>query len=241
MIRAIARLAVAAVAAALILGGARRAEAHPAGYTSVNRYVGVSCDARGQVHIAYLLDFAELPAYAEIERLDADHDGTVSPDEQRLYLEQRLPPIIGGWTVEIDGVKATVRVTGSSLEVPPGERGLSTLRIAADLVADRAADAPPSSAAQEVQVRVVDPVFAERSGWREMSAEESADATVAVGPTSRPEDILSYSGRLAGSPPRVDEAHFVFRLRHAAAAPTAASRPLLRSPSTRAWRVSPRR
>jgi nickel/cobalt exporter len=220
-----ARLA-AVVVLGFALGIARSAQAHPAGLTSVNRYVGVSCDTRGQVHLAYLLDFAELPAYAEIERLDADHDGAVSPDEQRAYLDQRLPPIVAAWTVEIDGSRAPLRITGSSLEVPPGERGLSTLRIAADVVADRPGNVPPvGPGTQDIRVRVAEPVFAERSGWRELSAEESADATVAVGPTARPADILSYSNPLAGGPPRVDEGRFVFRLRRAPTTLIAAERP----------------
>jgi hypothetical protein len=152
------RLVVAMVAAVVSLVVTRTSAAHPAGSTSINRYVGVSWDARGQVHIAYLLDFAELPAYAEIEQLDADHDGTVTPAEQRAYLDRRLPPIVAAWTIEIDGRKATARVTGSSLEVPPGERGLSTLRVAADVVADRAPSAEDSTS-REVEVHVVDPVF----------------------------------------------------------------------------------
>jgi nickel/cobalt transporter (NicO) family protein len=221
----VSRVILAVIILAVTLGATRMAAAHPAGSTSVNRYVGVSCDARAQVHIAYLLDFAELPAYAEIERLDADHDGTVSPAEQRAYLDQRLPPIVGAWTVEIDGVKVPARVSGSSLEVPPGERGLSTLRIAADVVADRAPDASPVDPSRDVQVHVVDPVFAERSGWREMFAEDSADATVAVGATARPEDILSYSNPAAGGPPRVDEGRYAFRLRRAAVVPPTTTRP----------------
>jgi len=211
---AFGRLVSAAAVLGLALTLARTSEAHPAGFTSVNRYVGVSCDAQGRVHLAYLLDFAELPAYAEIERLDADHDGAVSPAEQQAYLARRLPPIIGAWTVEIDGARSSLLVTGSSLEVPPGERGLSTLRIAADVLAERPPDAPPPSPdSQDVRVHVVEPVFAERSGWREMSAEESSDATVAGGPTARSEDILAYSNPAAGGPPRIDDGRFVFRLR----------------------------
>ena len=207
----------AAVVLGLALAIARTSEAHPAGFTSINRYVGVSCDAAGRVHLAYLLDFAELPAYAEIERLDADHDGTVTPAEQRAYLDQRLPPIVAAWTVEIDGVRTALRVTGSSLEVPPGERGLSTLRIAADVVGERPADAPPlGNDTADVRVHVVDPVFGERSGWREMSAEETAERAVAEGPTARPADILAYSNPTTSGPPRVDEERFVFRLRGAA-------------------------
>jgi ABC-type nickel/cobalt efflux system permease component RcnA len=234
--RAFGRLVSAAVVFGLALGMARPSEAHPAGFTSVNRYVGVSCDAQGRVHLAYLLDFAELPAYAEIERLDADHDGAVSPAEQQAYLAQRLPPIVGAWTVEIDGGRTSLHVTGSSLEVPPGERGLSTLRIAADVLAERPPAAPPVSPdGQDVRVHVVEPVFGERSGWREMSAEESSDATVAEGPTARQADILAYSNPAAGGPPRIDEGRFVFRL-HRAASSTAPGRP---DPTAAAARPEP--
>jgi nickel/cobalt exporter len=235
MSRVIGRALAGAAILGLALGTAQTSHAHPAGFTSVNRYVGVSCDAQGRVHLAYLLDFAELPAYAEIERLDANHDGAVDPDEQRAYLDQRLPPIVGAWTVEIDGARASLHVTGSSLEVPPGERGLSTLRVAADVLADRSPDAPAKNGAtRDVRVRVVEPVFSERSGWREMSAEESADATVASGTIAHPADILAYSNPAAGGTPRVDEASFVFHLRvgpgvstapKAADAPAAPRRP----------------
>jgi nickel/cobalt exporter len=226
VIRSISRAVVAAGVFSLVLAFARTSEAHPAGFTSVNRYLGVSCDALGQVHLAYLLDFAELPAYAEIERLDANHDGLVSPAEQRAYLDERLPPIVRAWTVEIEGAKASLRITGSSLEASPGERGLSTLRIAADVVADRPPEAPPVSlATNDLRVHVVEPVFAERSGWRELSAEESADGRVSVGPIARPSDILAYSSPLAGGPPRVDEGRFVFRSQPASGATTAAVRP----------------
>ncbi|HTB76774.1 MAG TPA: sulfite exporter TauE/SafE family protein [Polyangiaceae bacterium] len=220
----LARVLTALAVLGFVLAAARTSAAHPAGFTSVNRYVGVSCDAKGRVHLAYLLDFAELPAYAEIERLDANHDGAVDPAEQRAYLEERLAPIVAAWTVEIDGARASLHVTGSSLEVPPGERGLSTLRIAADVLADRP-DAPANGgASRDVRVRVVEPVFAERSGWREMSAEESADATVASGAVASPADILAYSNPAAGGPPRVDEASFVFHLRLAPGASPAPAR-----------------
>ena len=124
---------------------------------------------------------------------------------------------------------AAVHVTGSSLQVPPGERGLSTLRIAADVVAERAPEvrsndtggAAADVPAAEVHVHVIEPVFAERSGWRELAAEASTDMLVATGAEARPAEILAYASPLAGGPPRIDEGQFVFRLR-VAAAPSAA-------------------
>src|ERR1700722_1964809 len=72
----------AVVAAALLCAGVMlplEARAHPAGFTSVNRYVGLECNESGIIHIAYLLDFAEMPSYSELDSLDANHDGTLTP------------------------------------------------------------------------------------------------------------------------------------------------------------------
>ena len=248
---AFGRLVSAAAVLGLALALARTSEAHPAGFTSVNRYVGVSCDAQGRVHIAYLLDFAELPAYAEIERLDADHDGTVSPAEQRAYLDS---------TASADRRRLDRRDrrrAGRRFASPAAaskcrpERGGSPRCASRPMSSPsaRRTHRPPSPDSQDVRVHVVEPVFAERSGWREMSAEESSDATVAGGPTARPEDILAYSNPAAGGPPRIDEGRFVFRLRRAASSaaagrsdPPAARRdPIRRSPSTRGSRGWPRR
>ena len=44
-------------------------EAHPLGMASVNRYLGVKAHAQ-ELELDYLLDLAEIPAWAEIERLD---------------------------------------------------------------------------------------------------------------------------------------------------------------------------
>jgi nickel/cobalt transporter (NicO) family protein len=208
----------AVVAVALSLGPmllASLAAAHPAGLTSVNRYLGIGWSAPGRIHVAYLIDFAELPAYAEIDELDADHDGTATPDEQRAYLERRLPPLVAAWTMLVDGVKLTPVVTGSSLQISPGERGLETLRIAADVEAQVPwGDAGPSTGV-EMQVVVRDANFAERPGWREMAAEESPSAAVVSGATGQARNALAYA-QGSGAPPRIDEGRFVFRWRDAA-------------------------
>ncbi len=212
----------AAALAVAVLALAGTAMAHPAGFTSVNRYVGVECDGQGRIHIAYLLDFAEFPAYAEIEGLDADHDGTVTPAEQRAYLDRRLPPLLEQWTVEVNGAKGTLHVAGSSLEVSPGERGLSTLRLAADVAVD--APQPAFSAKGEIQVTVRDRAFSDRSGWREMAAEDTPEAAVVSGLSAHPADALAYSSRPSMGVPRIDDARFSFRLRDASRLPASAPR-----------------
>ncbi|MDP9151627.1 MAG: sulfite exporter TauE/SafE family protein [Myxococcota bacterium] len=192
------------------LTGSTGASAHPAGFTSVNRYLGVECDAGGRIRLALLLDFAEMPSYSEIELLDANHDDTVTPDEQRSYLDGRLPPLLDKWTIEIDGVRATTQATASRLEISPGERGLSTLRIVAEVASERPLPLE-ASARGDVRVHVRDPTFSESPGWREIAGADSAGATVTSGFKEPPTDALAYSSG-KGRTPRVDDAWFTFRL-----------------------------
>jgi len=144
---------------------APRALAHPAGRASVNRYLGVERVGRGALKVAYLLDFAETPAYAEIESLDADHDGEVTPEEQRQYLRARLGPIVAGLVIELGGVRLYPVIVASHVETPPGEGGLSTVRIAAELEAS--GEVPPGDRVVSLYLR--DDAFADRPGWRQMS------------------------------------------------------------------------
>jgi nickel/cobalt exporter len=197
--------------------------AHPAGFTSVNRYVGLQCDANGVIHIAYLLDFAEMPSYAELDSLDADHDGTLTPAEQRAYLDRRLTPLLGGWTVIVNGERATLRLTGSNLEVREGERGMSTLRVAAEITAERRP--PIERDVSDVHVDASDPGFADRPGWREMAGDDSPDAVLTAGNKERPLQALAYGGAATQDPPRVDRAMFTFRRVQTSSPPSPAPAP----------------
>jgi ABC-type nickel/cobalt efflux system permease component RcnA len=173
----------------------------------VNRYVGLQCNGDGSIRIAYLLDFAEMPSYSELDDLDADHDGTLTPHEQRAYLERRLPPLVGAWTVLVNGARATLRVSGSDVAIGQGERGMSTLRIAAEIVAEAVPPMPPDIT--DVHVDVTDSAFADRPGWREMAGDDSAQFALVAGNKERSLDALAYGN--GSSPPRVDRAEFTFR------------------------------
>ncbi|HEY8088050.1 MAG TPA: sulfite exporter TauE/SafE family protein [Polyangiaceae bacterium] len=229
-----ARAAVVAFAAALVCVSLPAA-AHPAGFTSVNRYVGVECTAEGALRVAYLLDFAEMPSYAELEELDADHDGQLSPAEQRAYLDRRLPPLVAAWTVVLDGARASPRVMGSRLEILEGERGLSTVRIEAEVRVDRPAAAPPVGT--EVTVVVHDGALADHAGWREMAASDSSGSTLAGGPKEDPSRALAYVP--GATPPRVDDASFRFHLSPAVPGPAApVAAPAFPAPRVDPWLAS---
>ncbi len=196
--------------------GPREAEAHPLGMSSVNRYVGVAPRAGG-LELDYLLDLAELPAYAEIERLDLDHDGRVTPAERDRYLDGLVPEIVGALTVTADGRPVTLREVFRAMEAPPGQSGLSTLRVALTFRAAPAVVLPPEGA---VTVTVRDVFRRDRPGWREIDAVPSdavrlvqssvpREAPRAGGGLAYPTDPTDPRG-VRVRPPRVDAATLVF-------------------------------
>jgi hypothetical protein len=142
------------------------ARAHPAGVASINRSIDFTYVGGGLFRVAYALDFAEGPAYAELEALDADHDGAVTADEQRRYLDTRVPPLVAAWVVEVNGARLAPRVVASHLDVLPGQGGQETLRIDCEV----SALVPPSSRGGELSLHVRDGSFADAPGWRTIFA-----------------------------------------------------------------------
>ena len=165
--------------------------------------------------VAYVLELAEAPAYPEIDALDADHDGKVTEEEQRRYLDARVPRLADGWLVEVDGVRVRPRVVASHLDVAPGEGGLDTLRIASELsVVGPARVAGAPAAGSDLDLHVRDDAFDDHPGWRSITAGTPDELERAARPRS--------DGGL-GKPPRTNDARFVIRLRARPPAPPTAS------------------
>lgn len=192
----------------------RVAAAHPLGMTSVNRYLGVRPEARALV-VQYLLDLAELPAYGEIESLDADHDERVTPIERDRYLDGFIARLLPELALTVDGRHCAPRETFRALEAPPGQEGMSTLRIALEFQCDLPAVTSP----RPLTVTVREALYDTRSGWREMSPQSSPTATLRTsslpgGPSAGAR--LEYPTSPDGVPtpgvrlPRQDSATFVY-------------------------------
>lgn len=209
----------------IVFSLARPLSAHPLGMSSVNRYLGVRIHPT-EVEIDYLLDLAELPAYAEIESLDADHDERVTPAERDRYFDQLVPRIIASITVKVSGRAVALTPRTRALEAPPGQSGLSTLRVILEL-----RGAITLGSGRSVTVTVNDTFRSNRNGWRELGGLDSATATLTrtslpTGP--RAGTSLSYPTR-DGQPSivlRQDSAEFEFSLRNSRPSPSVVSRVL---------------
>jgi nickel/cobalt transporter (NicO) family protein len=177
--------------------------AHPLGNVSTNHWAGlvVGPDA---VTIEYVLDLAELPAYRERQRLDADGDGTASPGESAAWAAATTRAIAADLVLSVDGARVPLEPTAHAAQWLPGTAGLETLRLEATF---RAA-LPAARGALVFR----DDHLPERPGWREIVVRgDGATLGGATVPTADTSDRLrAYPDAAIAAPLRVREARITF-------------------------------
>ncbi len=180
------------------------AGAHPLGNITTNRWTAVEVRP-GSIRLTYAVDFAELPAFRERERLDADDDGTVDAAERQAYVTTLGAEIARGLSLRLDGRQLALTPIEPRLEETPGVAGLPTLRL------DVAFDAPLAAAHGRVELR--DDTFAGRPGWQEVVA-RAADGIRLTGASvpavDRSQALRAYPADMLAAPLRVAEAQFQF-------------------------------
>ncbi len=163
---------VAAVAGVVAL--AAPALAHPLGNFTVNRYarIEVSADA---VRVLYVLDLAEIPAFQDRREVEAD---------AQAYARTRAEEISAGLELVVDGELRALTLVDQALEEPPGQGGLTTLRLTA-LYESPLDEGEPNRVRRASFADTNDP---DRIGWREIVVVARADAEV-VASDAPAEDI----------------------------------------------------
>jgi nickel/cobalt transporter (NicO) family protein len=177
--------------------------AHPLGNFTVNTYTGVAVRP-GEVLVRYVLDLAEVPTFEEMARVDGDGDGAASPGELRVWAERKAGELRAGLRLVVNGSPAPLGLVSSQASVSPGQGGLSVLR----LEAAYRADAPASG-----HVSIADGNFAERIGWREVTAVGLDGRAVSGSPVptrSVSDELRAYPDDLLSNPLDVTEASFSF-------------------------------
>lgn len=187
------------MAAAVVLGAATPASAHPLGNFTINRYARVEVSA-GQVRVYYVLDEAEIPAFSE------RHAVTANPTS---FVRDRLRQIADHLRLLVDGRPQRLHVVASSLDRPPGQGGLTTLRVAAVY----AAPLPVGGATAKHRLQFSDENEPDRIGWREIVvvARGDAELTRSNAPNRDVSDELRhYPGDLIQAPLDLRSASAVF-------------------------------
>jgi ABC-type nickel/cobalt efflux system permease component RcnA len=181
-----------------------RAAAHPLGNFTVNQYSRLEV-GRDTVRIHYIVDMAEIPAFQERQAIDADGDGQVSDAEQAAYLAKQTPALLSGLHLVAGGAPITLRQIGQSLEFPPGQGGLVTLRLILDL------DASIADTQTPLAIEYRDDNFAERLGWREIVVRplDGVGLRDATAPErDQSDELRAYPQDMLSSPLNMREARF---------------------------------
>jgi nickel/cobalt transporter (NicO) family protein len=186
-------MAASAVAIVLALLVPAMASAHPLGNFTINHFAALRVSENG-VAIDVVIDRAEIPAFQERQRLDANGDGTLQPAELAGQDAAACTVLAGDLQLSVAGSPAPLTLGAAGLSFPPGAGGLSTMRLVCEYTA-----ALPAQISTDVAVAFADRSFAERIGWREIVV--AGDGVTIVGQGAAPApDPAGVSDRLTSYP-----------------------------------------
>src|SRR5688572_6639392 len=102
--------------------------AHPLGNFTINHFAGLHV-AQQEITVDYVLDMAEIPAFQEIALVDANGNGQPDAAETATYHTAKCESIRSDLNLSVNGQSATLALSSSTIEFPPGAGGLLTLRL----------------------------------------------------------------------------------------------------------------
>jgi nickel/cobalt exporter len=186
-----------------VLAAPALALAHPLGNFTINTAAGLVVGV-DEVIVDYAVDMAEIPTLQEQRRLDPDGDGSASRQELGSYRAAACEDLRTRLRLRIDGTLAPLTLRSSEVSLPVGQAGLSTLRLRCVFGA-AIHQAPVHDLAFE------DRTYAERLGWREVTAVGDGATIVRsdVPSESSSDRLRSYPTGVA--PSHVRTATLVFR------------------------------
>ena len=191
------------------------AAAHPLGNFTINHYSAITVEQNG-VALRWVLDMAEIPAFAARRQIDADGNGSLDEREIGAWIDATLPGLITQLDLRVDGQRQRLDVVDREVSFPPGQGGLSLLRLVVDLVA--------SSAPRAGSVAFSDGTYPERIGWHEIVVQ--AGSGLQVSDSSAPDrsvsdELRAYPADALTNPKNITSA--TFRFDRGSAGPSVAS------------------
>ena len=189
-------LLVAVTSAMLAAAAGSVASAHPLGNFTINHYAGVTVRS-DSVIVDYVIDMAEIPAFEERSAIDRDGDGILSQAELAAYAAARCEALRSGLSVHLDARPVGLSITGATAALPVGQAGLSTLRLECGYSV--VLGAVPDGRSRVLEL--VDANYAERIGWREITARgEGVELNTTLPTASASARLTAYPQDLLASP-----------------------------------------
>jgi ABC-type nickel/cobalt efflux system permease component RcnA len=216
-LRGLALLAIGMLV--LAPSAAHRAFAHPLGNFTTNRYVRIEV-YRDRALVNYVVDMAEIPTFQTLDSIDANGDGTSSPEELAAYAQEMANTYPQKFALQVDGQPLKSTPIDSRAQLLPGQGGLDTLRFVAVY------DVPFGAAHTGAQVAVAfqDENFTASQGWKEIVVQPSDGAIVNVDPAltvDRSDALLHYPAETLKSAPQTTSVQFTWTAGTGSTAPEA--------------------
>jgi len=180
------------------------ATAHPLGNFTINHYAAITVRQDGMA-LHWVLDMAEIPAFAARRQIDANRDGSLVSSEIAAWLDATLPGLVADLDLRVGGQRQALAIVSREVSFPPGQGGLSLLRLVADLVVRQV----PESGS----VTYRDGTYPERIGWHEIVVQAGAGFRLSasdVPDRSVSNELRSYPADALTNPRNVTSASFQF-------------------------------
>ena len=181
------------------------ASAHPLGNFTVNQFAGLMIRS-DEIEIDFVLDMAEIPAFQEIDRIDSNRNGSPDPDETAAYHPRLCEAIQKDLSVRTGRDLIPIVLHESMIAFPPGQGGLSTLRLNCVFLAKF----DPIEAGTSIEFQ--NDAYQNRLGWREIVL--TAEGVVLAGDFSTEsisDRLSSYPADLLSNPPDQRQVSFEVR------------------------------
>jgi nickel/cobalt exporter len=215
--RFLSAFAVLAILAGFALPAA--AAAHPLGNFTINHYAALRVGPTS-IALDIVVDFAEIPAFQERIRIDADADGSVSEAEIDAARGSECEALQPSLALTVDELPIQLTLLEAGLAFPAGAGGVPTLRVVCQLRADLAGGLPDGAV-----VAFADGSYPDRIGWREIvvigdgMTIEGVDGAAPPASSDVSARLTTYPESLLTQPLDVEAVAFVVRAGGSAAAP----------------------
>ena len=187
------RRIVAALVAIGALGFPAVAAAHPLGNFTINHYAALRVGP-SEIRLDVVVDLAEIPAFQERIRIDANGDGDVSETEADAARETECTALAASLDLRSDGVRVDLSLVASGLTFPAGAGGVPTMRTVCEFVARF-----DQNVASGKVMSFTDTSNVERIGWREIIVLGDG-VSIDAAPDNPPPASIDQSARLTAYP-----------------------------------------
>lgn len=190
--------------------GATAAFAHPMGNFSINHYSGIEVSAQ-EISVRYIVDWAEIPTFQQMQLLDSDHNGEIGQAEKERYLPDTVQTLAAGLTLTANHHRLALVPISHELSVTPGMGGLPTLKLSALYRAQSDRRELADQGSEPVEVLYRDDNYPQRAGWKEIAAIGAPGIRlIASSVPAHGSELKAYPLNELQSPPQVTEARVTF-------------------------------